>query len=125
MIPTFDLRIGNWITVSDVIYRVAKVSATKVHLEGHKAGFSEEDLHPIPLTQEILEKAGFKKREKTDLYDKIPLEGFTYHLYWHKLMIFHSPDNTLCHWLNTRIVYLHQLQNFYYCLTGREISISF
>lgn len=125
MIPTYDLRIGNWITVSDVIYRVTKVSATKVHFEGHKAGFSQEDLHPIPLTQEILEKAGFKKRVKTDLYDKIPDEGFTYHLYSYKIMLFHSPDNTLCHWLNTRIVYLHQLQNFYYCLTGREISISF
>lgn len=125
MISTLDLRIGNWITVSEVIYQVTAVSETKVHFKGHNCEISQEELHPIPLTQEILEMAGFKKKGKTDLYDKFPLEGFTYHLYAHKVMIFHGPNNTLCHWLNTRIVFLHQLQNFYYCLTGREISISF
>lgn len=125
MIPTYDLRIGNWITVADVIYRVTGVSETKVHFKEHKRAFKQEDLHPIPITQELLEKAGFKKKEKTDLYDKIPHEGFTYHLYAHKVMIFHGPENTLSHWLSTRIVFLHQLQNFYYCLTGREIFIPF
>lgn len=125
MIPTFDLRIGNWITVSGVAYRVTAVSEMKVHLKGHKSGVIFEELHPIPITQEIIEKAGFKKRGRSDLYDKIPDEGFTYHLYSYKIMVFHGPENTLCHWLNTRIVFLHQLQNFYYYLTGREILISF
>lgn len=124
MIPTFDLRIGNWITVSDVIYQLTAVSEKKVHFNGQKVGVMQEELQPIPLTQEILEKAGFKKREKSDLFDKIPIEGFTYHLHGQKIMIYHGPHNTLCHWLNTRIVFLHQLQNFYYCLTGREIIIS-
>lgn len=125
MIPTFDLRIGNWIRVSDVIYRITAVSETKVKFTGHKSSFNQEDLHPVPITLEILEKAGFKQRGKSNLYDKIPDEGFTYHIYWHKVMIFHAPDNSLCHWLNTRIVFLHQLQNFYYHLTGKEIQISF
>jgi len=53
------------------------------------------------------------------------LEGFTYELYSHKVLLFHQKDNTLAHWLNTRLVFLHQLQNFYYCLTGREINVSF
>lgn len=127
MIATFDLRIGNWITASGNIYRVSGVSETKVHFAGHKAAFKQEELHPIPITQEILEKAEFKKRERTDLFDKIPIEGFTYHLYSHKVMIFHAKDkdNTLAHWLSTRLVFLHQLQNFYYYLTGKEIHISF
>lgn len=125
MIPTFDLRIGNWITVSDVIYRLTGVSEAKVTLKGHKGGFKQEDLHPIPITPEILEKAGFKRRGQSSLYDKIPDEGFTYHIYWHRIIIFHGPDNTLCHWLNTRIVFLHQIQNIYYCLTGREIQVLF
>ncbi len=125
MISTFDLRIGNWITVSEVVYRVTRVSETKVNFKGQKGGFSQEELQPISITQEILESAGFKQRGKTNLYDKVPDEGFTYQLHSDKIMIFHRGDNTLCHWLNTRIVFLHQLQNFYYCLTGREISISF
>ncbi len=125
MILTEDLRIGNWITVSNVVYRVSVISETKVYFEGHKNSVKKEELQPIPITQEILEKAGFERRGKTSLYDKIPLEGFTYHIYWNKIMVFHAPDNTLCHWLNTRIAFVHQLQNFYYCLTGREISVSF
>src|SRR3954451_16907190 len=111
MIPTFDLRIGNWITVSGTMYRVSGVSEAKVHFAGQKTAFKQEDLHPIPLTAELLEKAGFKRRENTDLYDKMPLEVFTYHLYSHKVLLFHSKDNTLAHWLNTKLVFLHQLQN--------------
>ena len=125
MISTVDLRIGNWITVSEVTYRVTALSETKVHFKGRKGGVSQEEIHPIPITQEILEKAGFKKKGKADLFDKFPNEGFTYHIYSHKVMIFHGPHNTLCHWLSTQIDFLHQLQNLYYCLTGRELSISF
>ncbi len=72
MVPAFDLRIGNWITVSEVIYCVTGVSKTKVQFQGHKGAFKQEDLNPIPITQEILERAGFTKRKKSDLYDKIP-----------------------------------------------------
>jgi hypothetical protein len=125
MIPTFDLRIGNWITESGVKYCVTGVSEKKVHFKGQKVAFSQENLHPIPITPEILKMVGFKQRGKTSLYDKFPDEGFTYELYSHKIMLFHRPDNTLCHWLNTRITFLHQLQNLYYYITGREINADF
>ena len=125
MIPTFDLRIGNWITVENEIYRVSGISETKVNLKGVKAAVSPDVLHPIGITPEILQTAGFKQREKTDIYDKIPSEGFTYQLHSHKILLFHGRDNTLGHWLTTRIVYVHQMQNFYYYLTGREIPFSF
>lgn len=125
MIPTFDLRTGNWIIASDVIHKIVAVAENKVKFADQKGSFNPEDLQPIPLTPEILEKAGLKQRGKSSLYDKVPEEGFTYHIYWHRIMLFHAPDNTLSHWLNTRIVFLHQLQNLYYYLTGREIQISF
>jgi hypothetical protein len=125
MILTEDLRIGNWIIVSDVTYRINVIAETKVYFEGYKRSVKKEELQPIPITQEILEKSGFRRREKTNLYDKIPLEGFTYQLYADRMMIFHPGSNTLCHWLNTRITFLHQLQNLYYILTGRKISVSF
>jgi hypothetical protein len=125
MIPTFDLRIGNWITANGTICQVTSVIENKVCFNGQKLEVDQEELHPIPITQELLERAGFKKRERTDLFDKVPLEGFSYHLYSHKVMIYHGPENTLCHWLNTRLVFVHQLQNFFYFLTGREIIISF
>lgn len=125
MIPTFDLRVGNWITVEGVIYQVSGVSETKVNFKGQRAGFIPDILHPILLTAELLEAAGFKQRGTTDLFDKVPIEGFTYQIHSRKIMLFHGKDNTLAHWLSTRIVFVHQMQNLYYCLTGREIAFTF
>src|SRR5687768_11711534 len=122
MISTLDLRIGNLITVAEAIYPITAITETKVHVKGFKGSIKQEELHPIPLTHEILEKAGFKQRGKTDLYDKLPLEGFIYKLHANRVMIFHPGQNTLYHSLNSYIAFLHQLQNLYYCLTGREIS---
>lgn len=121
MIPTYDLRVGNWVIASDVIRRITSVSETKVTFEGVKNAVKQEDIQPVPLTEELLKKTGFRQLKETDLFEKMPLEGFTYKLHAQRIMIFHPGDNTLCHWLNTRIIYLHQLQNLYYCLTGREI----
>jgi hypothetical protein len=125
MISTFDLRVGNWVMASDVIHRITSVSETKVVFEGLKNSVKQEDLHAIALTKELLEKSDFRQLKETDLFEKIPLEGFTYKLHAQRILIFHPGDNTLCHWLNTRIVYVHQLQNLYYCLTGREIFFKF
>lgn len=121
MVSTLDLRVGNWVIASDVIGRITSVSETEVVFEGLENAVKQEDLHPVPLTKELLEKSGFRQLKQTDLFEKIPLEGFTYKLHAQRVMIFHPGDNTLCHWLNTRIVFVHQLQNLYYCLTGREI----
>ena len=121
MIATYDLRVGNWVIASDVIRRITSVSETKATLEGLKSAVKQEDIHPVPLTEELLKKSGFRQLKETDLFEKIPLEGFTYKLHAQRIMVFHPGDNTLCHWLNTRIIYLHQLQNLYYCLTGREV----
>ena len=123
MISTVDLRIGNLIKVAEVVYRISGISETKVNSKAHKGSFRAEELQPIPLTAEILEKAGFIQLKKSSWYDKVPQEGFSYKLYANRVMIFHPGENTLSHWLNTHIAYLHQLQNLYYWLTGREISI--
>jgi hypothetical protein len=125
MIKTFDLRIGNFITVSEVTYRVTGISETKVHCKGYKGSFNQEAVQPIGLTHEILQKAGFKQRGITDLYYKVPEEGFIYKLSSSRVMIFHAGENTLYHSLYTYMPSLHQLQNFYYCLTGREIAVQF
>ena len=123
MIKTVDLRIGNLITVSEVVYRVTGISETRVRGKGHKESFNQDVLQPIPITHQILERASFKQRGITDLYFKVPEEGFIYKLNANRVMIFHSRENTLYHSLYTFMPFLHQLQNFYYCLTGREIAI--
>ncbi len=123
MIPGFDLRIGNWIDVRGKQAYVTGITETYVEVNGSTTTEMLEDLHPIALSDELLKGVGFEERSKTALYDKISQPGFSYHLHAHKILIFHSEDNTLCHWLSTRIVFLHQLQNIYYYLTGSQLII--
>ncbi len=123
MIPAFDLRIGNWIDVRGKQTCVTGITETNVQVNGFTTTENVEDLHPIPLSDELLKKAGFAERGKTALYDKVSHSGFSYHLHAQKIMIFHTEDNTLCHWLSTKIVFLHQLQNIFYYITGNQISI--
>jgi hypothetical protein len=123
MIAGFDLRIGNWITVRGNIGYVTAITPNSVELNGVSASENVEDLHPIPLTHDLLIKAGFQERSGNGLYEKVPERGFSYHLPSHKIMLFHGPDNVLGHWLKTDIVFLHQLQNFFYYLTGIDIPI--
>jgi hypothetical protein len=123
MIPGFDLRIGNWITVRGKITYITAITPTTVELNGIENHENVEELHPIPLNNEMLLKAGFQLRSTNGLYDKVPEGGFSYHLPSHQVMLFHGPENVLCHWLNTQIVFLHQLQNVFYYLTGIDIPV--
>ena len=123
MILAVDLRIGNLITVSGVIYEITGISAKKISCKDYKGSFTLEEADPIPLTAELLEKAGFRELRKSSWFDKVPNEGFSYKLHSNRVMIFHPGENTLSHSLNTYIAFFHQLQNLYYCLTGREITL--
>lgn len=123
MISALDVRIGNLVKVSEVIYTITGISELEVSCKGHEGSFAVEEIYPIPLTAELLEQAGFKELKKSSWYDKVPNEGFSYKLRANRVMIFHPGENTLSHSLNTYIAFFHQLQNLYYCLTGREITL--
>lgn len=70
------------------------------------------DITPIPLTPEILEKAGFVNKD---------LGNLSYNLaYGDGVCISISFNGTwICY-----LTYLHQLQNLYFALTGEELNIS-
>lgn len=78
---------------------------------------SISDFEPIPLTPEILQKAGFEKDGNGFcLSDKMSLS----------LAVTKNGGYLAC-WrdrsLNFVINHLHQLQNLYFALTGEELSI--
>jgi hypothetical protein len=123
MIPAFDLRLGNWVNIRGNNTYITAVNSTNVTLYGSTSCENAEQLHPIFLNDEILINAGFTRRNGTPLYDKIQWDGFSYHLPSHRILLFHKRDNMLAHWLETQIVFLHQLQNVFYYITGKEIII--
>jgi hypothetical protein len=110
-----ELRIGNYIMGNSKVYAIrADENLAYVTVpEGHGC-VSLDHAHPIPLTPEILEKAGFEY-----------FDGYY--------------GNTLCsvfamnmtEWgivydgvkIYVGFEYLHQLQNLYFALTGEELNI--
>lgn len=110
-----ELRIGNFVLElrkPEVVGKRTFENWDTLNLEDH--------LHPIPLTEEWLKKAGFEKRDLfTFYYDKLcirksnPLDKFDQNgrTYWNSWTIIESQPN-----------YVHQLQNLYFALTGEELE---
>lgn len=109
-----ELRIGNWLQYDNKYFQVYDI-------------YRDDDwdlFEPIPLTPEILEKAGFlqsetniywRRKEVQDLKFDISIntEG-SIHIYRYKKDLS----------LPFVVRYVHQLQNLYYILTGRELEIN-
>lgn len=81
-----------------------------------------EDLEPIPLTEDVLVKCGFEKAGNHYYKKSI---GEYLELAWHFLS-----DNSICLQTKgsgskerTHVVHLHQLQNLYFALAGKELNV--
>lgn len=117
-----ELRIGN--ILQDAIRLEKALIVYKIEPEVIVCGSEDfnypylvEMLDPIPLTPEILEKAGFQTIDMNDLGLYISLKiSRDIGLNWNNKSI----------WIgeyNTKVVYLHQLQNIYFALAGKELEI--
>jgi len=124
-----DLMIGDY-------FQYGKGSITTVfqivfdRRQGHliNGQIPESHCHPIPLTPEILEKAGFKwEIFYQGFYNKamsnnshspyIILESSLDGIY--KIVMFRTSMK-----IGVSLQYLHQLQNLYFSLTGEELNIN-
>jgi hypothetical protein len=129
-----ELRIGNWVKPN--LERERQIESIHedygVNLLIYTGGYGDcggvsyddfESIKPIPLTPEILEKAGFDDVRLDDLrvieYNrkdtvKISIEHFAdMHIF-----IFCISGMKV-----TPVDHLHQLQNLYFALTGEELNI--
>lgn len=111
MIQPNELRIGNWVNYGDTNkpYKIDLGDFVEI-------GMKEIDLsyfNPIPLTPEILEKAGFEYDQVTFFKNDIHIGEFKSGLFLHSTLNKVSP----------KITSVHQLQNLYFTLTGEELQI--
>ena len=123
MIKTNELRIGNFVSINngfemlvhsifqdDTVYLdfiPPLINESDVWEEDYK------DLIAIPLTEEWLLKAGFKKIGRLFYHDSF----FACELSSHNELRFEDLDNLY-------IKYVHQLQNLYFCFCGEELVFS-
>jgi hypothetical protein len=127
-----ELRIGNWVVDDEGYYcQVSRLTSKKfddyekqedvfmVEFENNNTIYESERIEPIPLTPEILEKAGFEVSSK----------GFFSHPKWYNLSLKHRTGSydLRCNFMErvaTNIDYVHQLQNLFQSLTGEELVIN-
>ena len=133
-----ELHIGNWIDKQGYYFQVESIDEYGVNVEistayGHTETdyggnfngiFKEQNIEGIPLTADILERAGFVNKT---IYTQVG-GGWTapQHAFF-----FEDGDG---YWPKTedagRIIscielkYLHQLQNLYFALCGEELTIN-
>lgn len=112
-----EFRIGNLLKYDDgTIVEVLTVSSRDIVVKRFPQPLNISVLHPIPLTPEILEKAGFYHSEN-----------------WQKTWWFNKSISINFH--NDKLYYndmqraielqsVHQLQNLYFALTGEELEIN-
>lgn len=116
-----DLRIGNYIGCDGDILIVEKIdSKNNIGFSLFKKAVGQHvnsgNKYYIELTEEILLKCGFDE-DDTLFHNQIALYknsigGFNYNANYFEY------DNLI------EIKYLHQLQNLYWCLCGKELEIN-
>lgn len=138
-----EIKVGNKIT--DIPYgrelEVIEIRKNGVgcHYKGQQnteidgvrySHFAYEDLTGIPLTPELLEKAGFMKMksDKHTSYTGVAQLNYGNPVLWlneHSKLSTNGGNDYLFMGDGFRIPckYLHQLQNLYYCLTSSELKI--
>lgn len=149
MINSKELRIGNKLTKdTGVIFTVYEVKQNSVKAtyqvedrdfppptprdrlsKGERMAIIDLDkLSPIPLSPEILEKAGFKKIYHEDFSDSFILNVSTEGVIkWEddgSILINDRLDDGIGYATNCVCKYVHQLQNLIHSLTGQELTIN-
>lgn len=131
MIQPNELRIGNWVgaqtkTDCGILFsteRVDEINDIGVRVEGN-VGYLSSEITPIPLTPEILERAGLVKHGAVwihpetmllEIYNRAKLDG-NYHFIGGRM----QPDYFLA--TTKQLRFVHELQNAY-ALTGTELEI--
>ena len=127
MIKITDIRIGNSLLLYNEVVKVTEIGFKDddfyLRVEGKNNGYYIDQFEPIELSEDTLLNNGFKKRGEFwhDLY----LDEIT------KLTLSRQPNGKtnfkmLIHkniFDINHIKYLHQLQNLYWCLVGKELNI--
>ncbi len=105
------LRIGNLLQDREGIFcRVEELNKDNFRAPAIRGPLTSLPNSPIPLTEEILLKCGFKKNTNYTPCGKAIFYKNGYIIYCGVT-------------IEIEIKYLHQLQNLYYCLTGEELKV--
>jgi hypothetical protein len=127
MISCYELRLGNSILVNGNIQQVSMITAKTIFtvdaeqgLEHKASEHSLEKVEPVPLTNEVLKQCGFLYHDYFKFWQLVTT-GI-------RSEMDISPDFEVIDFMRKPIIKkltsLHQLQNVYFMLKGRELKLN-
>jgi hypothetical protein len=120
-----DLRVGNWVEFIDFPAKYFTKVTPKI-LSIINDYPKNHTWFSVPLTPEILEKCGFKKWDKFNIFSIEFKNGNEIQIDLNKGEVFlggsESCVSNMGFYSNAK--YLHQLQNLYFALTGEELEVN-
>ena len=126
MIQSQELRIGNYVfDIDGDILQIGEILNIGVKFKNTSLSSRYEKINPIQLTEEILLKFGFEKREHKSFFKGKELIYFTFTSNKYGFLIWNTIQNQW--WVLGKIsisqpIYVHQLQNLYFALTGEDLT---
>jgi len=119
-----ELRLGNWVRIKNIL-TTSECQVESIGSLQQAAGqlWSIEELEPIPLTEEWLDRFGFdehwfKQYEFTNWGIKVRKDPYA--ISETKWIVFHGFANQFSELVSLK--YVHSLQNLYFCLTNEELE---
>ena len=128
-----ELRVGNWVEANSPMMQVKEITEHTVglYMPGSEADpflYDIEEIRPIKLSPEILEKCGFELNrnnelsiEINDIASHLELMSGTGGFYYPSFTQTPQGDEERTVYFN-RINSLHQIQNLYFSLCGEELN---
>lgn len=119
-----ELRIGNWIYDSECaphyfrVEEIRKYVGYELWVYFRKGSIKTKEPEFIPLTEDILVKAEFHWQGFSgfDVFTHVYEQGF-------QITFKDGEFYFNGYFIGVKLKYLHQLQNLYYALTGKELTI--
>jgi len=116
-----ELRLGNYVMIHDYAKGnrqqvVDQLDVCQINL------LDEQYCSPIPITKEWILKFGFKEPKYTSIYSIELKYDFNFTGYLDYNLETKSINLSYGFWV-TNCLYVHQLQNLYFALTGKELTI--
>jgi len=121
-----ELMIGNWVMIKEHFYKgvitcIDKENGiVKTDVEEFFEPLTFEDIEPLPLTPEILEKAGFT----LDAAPQVPEWSCDGKFIFHDAHYEPVYSTRLLNEYDVEFKYVHELQNYFYTLTGKPLQIT-
>jgi hypothetical protein len=127
MISCYELRLGNRILVNGNIQQVSMITTKKIFtvdteesIEQETSEYSLEKVEPVPLTDAVLKECGFLYHDYFKFWQLVTT-GI-------RSEMDISPDFEVIDFMRKPIIKklasLHQLQNVYFMLKGRELKLN-